>query len=112
MSDSADFDAQDVAEVFDEDNLTLDGDGVHREERLTFEELPDVLDVTSAAGDEDDDVALIAEDLDDEEIIALAQDADSADIEDDDLEGRMPEAFEEDDSAQGEDIDTARSAGD
>jgi len=112
MASDTDFDAQDNAEAYDEDNLTLDGDGVHREERLTFEELPEVLDVTTAAGDDDDDAALIAEELDDDEIIALAEDADSADIEDDDLEGRMPEAFEEDDSDQGENVDTATLSGD
>lgn len=112
MATDMDFDAQDTAEAFDEDNLMLDGDGVHRDDRLTFEELPEVLDVTTAAGDGDDDTALIAEELDDDEVIALAEDADSADIEDDDLEGRMPEAFEEDDSVQGEDVDTASPSGD
>lgn len=43
----------------------------------TFEELPDVLDVTQVEGDADDDDALIAEDLDDDEIIALEREADT-----------------------------------
>ena len=55
-------DDQDGAEALDEDML-----GIETDERKTFEELPDLLDVTSAEGDADDDDALIGEDLDDEE---------------------------------------------
>jgi len=61
----------DLAEAFDEDNQNLAGEG----EMKTFEELPQVIDVTSAEGDADDDDALIGEDLDDDEIIALERDA-------------------------------------
>jgi len=91
-----DWDPQDVAEAFDEDNVSLDGAGDSSADMLTLEEMPDVLDVTSAVGDADDDDALIGEDLDDEEIIALEADGDATDIEDDDLATRMPEAFDDD----------------
>lgn len=94
-----DWDDQDQSEVFDEDNQNLDGAGGRGNDMRTFEELPDVLDVTSAVGDDDDDDALIAEELDDDEIIALEADEELADFEDDDLADRMPEAFlEEGDS--------------
>ncbi|MEH6664060.1 MAG: hypothetical protein V7678_04365, partial [Brevundimonas sp.] len=43
-------------------------------EMRTFEEMPTVHDETSALGDADDDEALIAEDLDNDEIVALARD--------------------------------------
>jgi hypothetical protein len=69
----------DLAEAFDEDNQNLAGEG----EMKTFEELPMVLDVTSAEGDADNDDALIGEDLDDDEIIALEREAlDEAEEED------------------------------
>lgn len=86
-----DWDEQDQSEVFDEDNQ-VDGGG----EMRTFEELPDVLDVTHAVGDDDDEAALIAEELDDDEIIRLESDAELADFEDDDLAGRMPEELDDD----------------
>ncbi len=48
-------DEQDQSEVFDEDNYD-EGDGVREpNEFKTFEELPDVLDVTQAEGDADED---------------------------------------------------------
>jgi hypothetical protein len=90
------WDDQDQSEVFDEDNQNADETGGPGNEMRTFEELPDVLDLTSAVGDADDDAALIAEDLDDEEIIALESDAELADFEDDELAGRMPEALDND----------------
>ena len=62
------WDGQDSAEAMDDDVIGKDG------EFRTFEELPDVLDVTQAEGDEDDDDALIAEELEDDEIIALEED--------------------------------------
>lgn len=49
------FDTQDSAEVFDEDNYNTDQ---QVNEMRTFEEAPDVLDVTSARGDSDEDEAL------------------------------------------------------
>jgi hypothetical protein len=90
------WDDQDQSEVFDEDNQNADETGGPGNEMRTFEELPDVLDLTSAVGDADDDAALIAEDLDDEEIIALESEAELADFEDDELAGRMPEAMDND----------------
>ena len=68
-----DADPQEGAEALDETNYDLDE---QRDEMRTFEELPDVLDVTQAVGDRDDDEA-------------LALDADEFDedaIDDDDLE--------------------------
>jgi hypothetical protein len=91
-------DAQDQAEVFDEDNQNLENGGDMR----TLEELPDVLDVTAAAGDSDDDDALIGEELDDDEIIELEADSDSTDIEEDSLKGRMEEPFDDDVVREGE----------
>lgn len=90
-------DDQDQSEVFDEDNQNLDSPGGRRNDMRTLEEMPDVLDVTSAVGDADDDEALIAEELDDDEIIALEADSELADFEDDDLAGRMPEELYEED---------------
>lgn len=87
-------DEQDQAEVFDEDNLEAGGAGSARADRRKLDELPDVLDVTAAVGDADDDAAAIAEDLDDAEVIDLESDAGLADPEDDELAGRMPEALQ------------------
>ena len=70
MSD-VDNDPQDQAEVFDEDNYSLDGAGDSSAEFKTFEELPDVIDVTRALGDADVDEVHVAEDadeLDEEEL--------------------------------------------
>jgi hypothetical protein len=79
----SDRDDQDQSEVFDEDNQNLDGDGrVRTGEMRTFEELPNVIDLTTAEGDSDDDDALIGEDLDDDEIIALEQDNEGSEDED------------------------------
>ena len=79
----SDRDDQDQSEVFDEDNQNLDGDGrVRTGEMRTFEELPNVIDLTSAEGDSDDDDALIGEELDDDEIIALEREKDDAEDED------------------------------
>lgn len=90
------WDEQDQSEVFDEDNQSLDGAGDAGAEMRTFEELPDVMDVTSAVGDADDEAALIGEELDDQEIIDLESDAAFADFEDDDLAARMPEELDDD----------------
>ncbi|MGA0601134.1 hypothetical protein ACO2Q3_10575 [Caulobacter sp. KR2-114] len=84
-------DDQDAAEAFDEETLGVGDDG-----RGTFEELPDLLDVTAAEGDEDDDEARIAEDMDDDEIIDAEQDEVLADPEDDDLAARGDEYAEND----------------
>ena len=78
-----DRDDQDQSEVFDEDNQDLGEPGGHSSEMRTFEELPDLLDMTHAVGDDDDEAALIAEELDDDDIIRLESDAELADVEDD-----------------------------
>jgi len=48
-------DEQDQAEAFDEDMLDGDDRAYNALEPRTFEELPDLLDVTQAAGDADED---------------------------------------------------------
>lgn len=48
------LDEQDQSEVFDEDNFDPADAGAPANEFRTFEELPDVLDVTSAEGDADE----------------------------------------------------------
>ena len=83
-----DYDAQDSAEVFDEDNTNLDEvEYSGQEDAEQAEDLVDVFNVTSAVGDADDDEGVIAEDLDDDDIVALAgdDDDDDDDLEDDDL---------------------------
>ncbi|WP_168076076.1 hypothetical protein [Caulobacter sp. SSI4214] len=80
------WDEQDGAEALDEDVVGRDG------ELRTFEELPDVLDVTQADGDADDDDALTAEDLTDDEIVELEQEDDPGDGRD--VDGRRPEVFD------------------
>ena len=59
----AGLDEQDQSEVFDEDNLDPADAGAPTNEFRTFEELPDVLDVTSADGDADEE-AFDEDDLD------------------------------------------------
>ena len=86
-----DPDDLDPAEAFDEETLGVGDDG-----KGTFEELPDLLDVTAAEGDEDDDDAQIAEDMDDDEIVDAEQDQVLADSEDDDLAARGDEYAEDD----------------
>jgi hypothetical protein len=71
-----DADPQDGAEALDETNLSLDEE---IDEMRTFEELPDVLDLTRADGDRDDDEAL-ALDADEFDPDAI----DDADLEEDD----------------------------
>jgi hypothetical protein len=81
-------DEQDQSEVFDEDNTELEQQVYGgRDNGETLEELPEVLDVTQAAGDDDDDEAEIGEEMDDEQIVASARDSeqDDSDLEDDDL---------------------------
>jgi hypothetical protein len=80
-----DFDPQDRAEVFDE-SMTVGGEGDVAlggdspldigEDMRTFEEMPDVYDVTSRAGDRDED----------EELALDADEFDLDAIDDDDLE--------------------------
>lgn len=69
-----DVDGQDQAEILDEDNVIGAGDDLPPAEMRTFENIPDVRDETSAVGDADEDAGLIAEQLDDDEIVALERD--------------------------------------
>lgn len=76
LRDDDGYDDQDGAEAFDEANLD---DHEELNEMRTFEELPDLLDVTRADGDRDEDEALA---LDSDE---FDEDAfDDADLEEDD----------------------------
>lgn len=94
-----DFDPQDQAETFDETNMGQGGDaGEARsyrlaDERATFEELPEVEDITRADGDRDDDEALA---LDADEFDPDA--VDDGDLEEDDeLDYRAATEEHEDD---------------
>lgn len=104
------YDEQDQSEVFDEDNTELESQRYGgRENEDVFEALPEVRDLTRAVGDDDDDEAEIGEELDDDELIALARDNDDDedDLEDDDLRTRDEEPFApaEDDGGYPDDID-------
>ena len=111
----ADFDPQDQAEVFDESNVvggegdvSLGGDSpvTPAEDMRTFEELPDVEDVTQALGDADDDegVALDAAEFDEDAITDADLEEDheldyraATEEHEDDLDGLGPEdGFDED----------------
>jgi len=98
-----DVDAQDLAEVFDEDNTNTESQRLGgAEDGEQVEDLVDLFDVTKAVGDADDEDALIGEDLDDDEIVDLARQAD--DEEEDDEEPidedtlRGPEPDDDDDA--------------
>ena len=80
-----DIDPQDQAEVFDEDTLNDPGQGPGPD-MVTFEELPDVYDVTQALGDADVDDVLVARDADE------LEDADLEELGDDVAYGRDDEA--------------------
>jgi hypothetical protein len=91
MSDRPDgFDDQDSAEALDE---TMLDEREELNEMRTFEELPDVLDVTRADGDRDDDegIALDADEFDEDAI------GDSDTEEDDELDYRAATQEREDD---------------
>ena len=90
-SDNDDFDSQDQAEVYDEDNLQ----GGDSDERRTFEELPDVEDLTQATGDRDDDEALALD----------SADFDPEAIDDDDFEEDDELAYRSADAEREDDID-------
>lgn len=83
------YDEQDGAETYDESNLD---DHEDRNEMRTFEELPDLLDVTSARGDRDEDeaLALDADEFDEDSFT-------DADLEDDDELRYRAAASDEDD---------------
>ena len=122
-SDNDDFDGQDLAETFDE-SMTVGGEGDVSlggesplpvgEDMRTFEEMPDVYDVTTRAGDRDEDEELA---LDADEFSLDAFDDD--DVEDDnELDyGAVDEEHEDDLDGLGpdpgaDDSDDALSASD
>lgn len=61
---NADMDPQDAAEAFDEDNL----DPTENNKFRTFEENPELLDLTRADGDEDEDEDDASADSDDDDL--------------------------------------------
>lgn len=123
-SDDDDFDGQDQAETFDESNV-VGGEGdvslgdespvTPGEDMRTFEELPDVEDVTQLIGDADDDeaVALDADEFDEDAFTdADLQDDDelhyraTTEEHEDDIDGLGPEdGFNEDRIDARSDID-------
>lgn len=110
MPDTPELDGQDLAEVWDEDNQSPDSDRIAGRDGLTFEDMPSLFDATRAVGDEDDDEALIGEDLEDSEIVELAldDDEDDDDLEDDDLRADSADAYDDEDADPldlGEDVD-------
>lgn len=93
-----DFEGQDMAEVWDEDNQDSDTRRVAAaDEELSFDTLPDVYDATKRVGDDDDDDALIGEEMDDEDIVELSAQDDDADADDDDYRLMSAEAFDDED---------------
>ena len=96
----SDFDPQDQAETFDESNTIgeegLDSGLEPAGEMRTFEELPELMDVTRADGDRDDDEALA---LDADEFDPDA--SDDADLEDDNELGYHAATEEREDDIDG-----------
>lgn len=118
MSESPDFDGQDGAEAYD---ALLDDDGTGLGEERTFEELPEVEDLTQVAGDRDEDEALALDadefdpdaidDADTEEDDELDYRAATAEREDD-LDGQGPEDEFDEARVAASDIDGLEEAGD
>ena len=104
-TDQPDIDAQDVAEVFDEDNLDSDSRRLARgDDELNFDDMPDVYDATRADGDADDDEAIIGDDLDDEDIVELSlEDEDEGADDEDDY--RASENLADDDAEAGDEVE-------
>jgi hypothetical protein len=111
MPETDDFDAQDTAEVFDETNLTEDGEDI-----ANFDEIVDVYDVTTALGDSRD-VAALDEDEFDEDAVE-DEDPDGDTDEDEEADDRLRDELEdvpEDDAdpdTRDEDDGVTRLAGD
>jgi hypothetical protein len=100
-------DNQDIAEVFDEDNLDSDSMRLAKDdEELNFDNMPDVYDATSADGDEEDDDGLIGDDLSDDEIVEFSRQAlDESDDDDEDEDFRASEDLEDDDPIESDEVD-------
>lgn len=120
-SDTQGWDEQDQSEVFDEDNLNEDGEST---EFKTFEEIPDVFDVTQKKGDAEDDPELDEADfdpsaIDDEDLgeaeyetaPGLYEETDEEDVRDPDLEdGLERRAGDEVDLEFQPDVETRKGA--
>jgi hypothetical protein len=111
-----DAEPQDSAETLDETNYDEDGG-----ELRTFEDLPDVLDVTQAEGDRDDDEALSLDadefdedafgDEDTEEDDELNYRA-ASEEEEDDLDGQGPDGDYDEDRLSARDVEGLDQVGD
>jgi hypothetical protein len=98
-------DGQDVAEVFDEDNLDSDSRRLARsDEELNFDDMPDVYDATRADGDEDDEAAVIGDDLDDDQIVELSLEEDDEGENDAD-DYRASDSLEDDAAGSGDEVE-------
>src|ERR1700709_1482734 len=109
---------QDGAEALDETNYDL-SEGVG--EMRTFEELPDVLDVTQADGDRDDDeaLALDADEFDEDAIDDNDTEEDheldyraATEEREDDLDGQGPEDGYNEDRLSARDVEGLEQVGD
>jgi hypothetical protein len=95
--DDPDFEGQDQAEVWDEDNQDTDERRMATDDdALEPDDLPDVYDATRRVGDEDDDDAVIGDDLDDEDIVELSLDDEDEGYNDDDPDAEPDEDGEAD----------------
>lgn len=95
-----DFDGQDMAEIFDEDNQDSDGMRLALgDDEINADTLPDVYDATRRIGDDSDEDALIGEDMDDADIVASAidNDEDDEDAEDDPYRALSADALDDED---------------
>ena len=98
-------DGQDTAEILDEDNLDSDSRRMARnDEELNFDDMPDVYDATRADGDNDDEDAVIGDDLDDDEIVELSLE-DEDEGEDDEDDYRASENLEDDDDEASDEVE-------
>lgn len=121
MSESPDLDGQDAQDGAEAYDALLDDDGSGLGEERTFEELPEVEDLTQVAGDRDEDEALALDadefdpdaidDNDTEEDHELDYHAASAEREDD-LDGQGPEDAFNEDRVPTTDVDGLEQTGD
>lgn len=121
MSESPDLDGQDAQDGAEAYDALLDDDGSGLGEERTFEELPEVEDLTQLDGDRDEDEALALDadefdpdaidDADTEEDDELDYRAATAEREDD-LDGQGPEDAFDEDRVPTTDIDGLEQTGD
>ena len=107
MPTDIEFEDQDQSELFDEDRINPD-DGASGPDMLTFEELPDEYDVTTALGDAEDNVARDADELGEEDLQAIGEDDDALydeDGEDDTLDDDFEDEPNENVLFDSEDLD-------